>query len=53
VAILNGIGRVYQDLGQYDQALENYQQALVIAREVGNQALEEAVLANIKSLPDN
>jgi tetratricopeptide (TPR) repeat protein len=52
-ATLSNIGETYQAQGQYDQALENYQQALVIIREVGDKASEETVVANIKSLPDN
>jgi hypothetical protein len=50
---LNNIGGVYHARGQYDQALQNYQQALVIARDVGYGALEEAVRANIESLSDD
>jgi tetratricopeptide (TPR) repeat protein len=48
---LNNIGDVYSAREQYDQALQSYQQALVIAREVVDKALEETVVANIKSLP--
>jgi Tfp pilus assembly protein PilF len=50
---LSNIGMVYHARGQNDQALESFRQALVIAREVGDGALEEAILANIKSLSDN
>ena len=35
-AILNVIGKCYASLGQYSQALENHQQALAIAKEVGD-----------------
>jgi tetratricopeptide (TPR) repeat protein len=38
---------VYRLRGQYDQALHNYQQALVITREVGNRAGEGTTLNNI------
>jgi tetratricopeptide (TPR) repeat protein len=34
-------------LGQYDQALENYQHALVVYQKVGDRAGEGAVLNNI------
>ncbi len=50
---LNNIGEVYRAQGQHNQALSNFQQALVIAREVGNRALEEVVLTNLESMPDN
>ena len=50
---LNNIGGVYDSRGQYAQAFQNYQQALVIAREIGDEAFEEAVLASIASLPEN
>jgi hypothetical protein len=36
-----------------EQALENYNQALVIAREIGYKPLEEAILENIKDIPEN
>ena len=38
---------MYQAQGQYDQALSNFQQALVIRREIGNRAGEGATLNNI------
>jgi tetratricopeptide (TPR) repeat protein len=38
---------VYYARGQYDQVLQNYQQALIIAREVGNRAGEGTTLNNI------
>jgi hypothetical protein len=37
----------------HDQALEAYQDALVIAREIGNRPLEETILKNIEYLPDD
>ena len=50
---LNNIGGVYHDQSQYDQALNQYQQALVIAREVGYKELEDTLLANIERLPNS
>ena len=44
---LNNIGAVYRDRGLYDQALENHQQALVIARRIGDRAGEARTLNNI------
>ena len=38
---------VYYARGQYDQVLQNYQQALIIAREVGNRVGEGTTLNNI------
>ena len=47
---LNNIGAEYESHGQYDQALNKYQLALVIARDIGDKVLVEAVLSNIQSL---
>ncbi len=44
---LNNIGAVYDHQGQYDQALNQYQQALVIRREIGDRAGEGTTLNNI------
>ncbi len=44
---LNNIGEVYQSLGQYAKALEFYQQALVIFREIGDKAEEKTTLNNM------
>lgn len=44
---LNNIGGVYESQGQYDLALESYQQALAFAREVGDRAGEGATSNNI------
>ena len=41
----------YRNQGLYDQAVENYEQPLVIAREVGSQVLETDIHGNIASLP--
>ena len=49
---LNNIGLVYQAQGRYAEALNQFQEALVIAQEIGLAELEKAVLANIESLPD-
>jgi tetratricopeptide (TPR) repeat protein len=38
---------VYHKQGLYDQALENYQQALIIIRDVGGRAGEGTTLNNI------
>ena len=40
-------GQRHYEAGRYDQALNNYEQALVIAREVGDRAGEGATLNNI------
>ena len=45
--ILNNIGSVYLNQGQYAQALEYYQQALSIAQEIGDSVREGATLGNI------
>ncbi len=45
--LLNNIGWVYDRLGQKEQALEVYQQALAIHREVGNRPMEGTTLNNI------
>jgi len=44
---LNNIGAVYYSQARYAEALENYQQALAIRREVGDRVGEAATLANI------
>jgi hypothetical protein len=43
---------VYHKQGLYDQALENYQQALIIARALGLRTLEESILSSIADLSD-
>ena len=43
---------MYQNQGQYDQALSNFQQALVIAREIGYSALEDTALTYIEAMPE-
>lgn len=44
---LNGIGGVYENLGQYQQALDYYQQALAIRRDIGDREGEGASLNSI------
>ncbi|HAJ64683.1 MAG TPA: hypothetical protein DCP31_40140, partial [Cyanobacteria bacterium UBA8543] len=44
---LNNIGAVYDNQGQYPQALKSYQQALAIAQEIGNKAGAGTALNNI------
>lgn len=48
--ILNSLGLVYLNQGQYDKALEYTQQALPINREVGNRAGEANSLNNVASI---
>jgi len=36
-AVLNQIGLVYQDMGEYDQAIERQEMSLQIKREIGNE----------------
>ena len=49
---LNNIGEVYDALGQKDKALDFYQQALAIRREVGDRFGESVTLFNIGLLLD-
>ena len=44
---LNNIGNVYHLWGQYDKAIENYQQALAIDRKLGTEAGAAVTLNNI------
>ncbi|MEQ8871308.1 MAG: tetratricopeptide repeat protein, partial [Roseovarius sp.] len=44
---LNNIGSVYDDLGEKQQALEYYQQALPLSQAVGDRAREATTLNNI------
>ena len=44
------MGEVYQAQGQYDQALNYFQQALVIARDIGDRAGEGTTLNNTPSM---
>ncbi|NEQ52072.1 MAG: CHAT domain-containing protein, partial [Leptolyngbya sp. SIO3F4] len=44
---LNNIGIVHRLLGEYSEALENYEQSLVITQEIGGRATEASTLNNI------
>ena len=48
--ILNNIGTVYSEIGLYPEALEQFQKALVIRREIGDRAGEDVTLNNIGSI---
>jgi len=50
--LLNNIGLVYNNLGERRRALEYYEQALPIHREVGNRAVEATTLNNIGMVYD-
>ncbi|MEH3106174.1 MAG: tetratricopeptide repeat protein [Sphingomonas fennica] len=45
----NNLGRAYRDLGRYDEAEREYQRALALARRIGSDVLEEAILENLAS----
>ncbi|MEH1839057.1 MAG: tetratricopeptide repeat protein [Nostoc sp.] len=49
-ATFNNIGSVYLYLGQYPKALEFFQQALAINKQVGDKSGEGATLNNIGSV---
>ncbi|MBV6622713.1 MAG: tetratricopeptide repeat protein [Rivularia sp. (in: Bacteria)] len=46
-ATLDGIGRIYDDLGELQKALSYYNQALPLLRAVGNKGMEATTLNNI------
>ena len=46
-AILGNLGNAYSDLGQVERAIEYYEQALAIAREIGDRRGEGADLGNL------
>ena len=48
--ILNNIGTVYSEIGLYPEALEQFQKALVIRREIEDRAGEDVTLNNIGSI---
>ncbi len=50
---LTSLGAVYSDLGEKQQALEYYNQALPISREVGNRSGEATTLNNLGGLYDS
>jgi tetratricopeptide (TPR) repeat protein len=43
-AFLNNLGIIYCSLGEYQQALDNYQQSLTISREIGDRSSEGIAL---------
>jgi len=47
------LGGVYLSLGQYEKALEHYQQDLAIAREIGDRAGEGSALGNLGIVYDS
>ena len=51
--MLNNIGLVYWSLGRYEQALDYYQKALAIAKDIGDREGEGTRLNNIGSVYDN
>ena len=48
--LINNIGLVYDDLGRKEEALDHYQQALAIRREVGDRGGEGTTFNNIGSV---
>ena len=48
-ATLHNIGRVYDDLGEKQQALDYFNQALLLSRAVGHRAGEATILTNIEN----
>ncbi len=46
-ASLTSLGNAYYSLGQYQRAIESYQQSLAIAREIGDQAGEGVALSGL------
>ncbi len=44
---LNGLGVMAQNVGQYEQALNYYQEALLISQDIGDRTVEAATLNNI------
>jgi tetratricopeptide (TPR) repeat protein len=43
------LGNAYRDLGQVEKAIEQYEQALAIAREIGDRQSEGSWLGNLGS----
>ena len=48
-SVLGNLGSAYSDLGQVDKAIEYHEQALVIAREIGDRRGEGSRLGNLGS----
>jgi tetratricopeptide (TPR) repeat protein len=46
-ADLGSLGNAYRDLGQVDKAIDYYEQALAIAREIGHRQNESTTLGNL------
>ena len=44
---VGSLGNTYRDLGQYDKAIEHYNQALAISREIGHRRGEGSALGNL------
>lgn len=47
VRLLNNLGLVFQELGQYDKAINFYQQSLLINKDIGNRKEESTSLFNL------
>ena len=52
-AAVGGLGNAYDSLGQYDKAIEHYNQALAISREIGDRQGEGSILGNLGSAYDS
>ncbi len=50
LAALNNTANAYRELGDYQQSLSQYQQALAIAEQLGSPVLEARILNNIAAL---
>jgi tetratricopeptide (TPR) repeat protein len=50
---LTNIGGVYWNLGQYSQALNYYQQALAVSREIGDRSGEGYILSSMGGVYSN
>ena len=46
-AVIGNLGQAYRDLGQTKKAIEYYERALVIAKEIGNRRNESITLGNL------
>ena len=50
---LKSLGNAYNNLGQYEQAIDHYQQSLTIAREIGDRQGEGKALNNLGNAYNN
>ncbi|GAB4517154.1 MAG: hypothetical protein Tsb0010_01180 [Parvularculaceae bacterium] len=50
ISSFNNQARIYQALGDYDRALENFNRALALGEEMGSPLLQARILSNIASL---